>query len=204
MASLNTLRLLQRPSARVLAPFVRVFVALGITPTMLTVAGFIGNIAAGLLIARGELFLAGIVTLIASGLDMFDGAVARATNRASSTGALLDSVLDRLSEAAVLVGVLAYALDRGLDEQAVLAMLALTGSLMVSYVRARAEGLGVALTDGMFTRPERVVVMGIALLFGWLRPALWLLAVLTNLTALQRLYIATRKIQEAEAQKRAE
>jgi CDP-diacylglycerol--glycerol-3-phosphate 3-phosphatidyltransferase len=76
----------------------------------------------------------------------------------------------------------------------VLAFVALVGSLMVSYVRARAEGLGVALTDGLFTRAERVVLVGVALVFGWLRLALWMLAVLTTITALQRLYIASYKL----------
>jgi CDP-diacylglycerol--glycerol-3-phosphate 3-phosphatidyltransferase len=91
--------------------------------------------------------------------------------------------------------VLAYALDRGQDEQALLAFTAVVGSLLVSYVRARAEGLGVTLTDGLFTRAERVVVLSAALIFGLLRPALWLLAVLTVLTAAQRLVLAYRKVQ---------
>jgi CDP-diacylglycerol---glycerol-3-phosphate 3-phosphatidyltransferase len=125
---------------------------------------------------------------------MLDGALARMTGKASRFGALLDSVFDRLSEAAVLFGVLLYALDRGHDDQAALAFAAIVGSLMVSYVRARAEGLGVTMTDGLFTRPERVIVLGVALLVGWLTPALWLLAVLTLLTAFQRLYLGARAL----------
>jgi CDP-diacylglycerol--glycerol-3-phosphate 3-phosphatidyltransferase len=151
------------------------------------------------LIARGALLAGGLVTLIASALDMLDGALARATGTAAPTGALTDSVLDRVSEAVVLGGVLAYALNRGQDELALLAFIAVVGSLLVSYVRARAEGLGVTLTDGLFTRAERVVVLSAALVFGLLRPALWLLAVLTVLTAAQRLVLAYRKVQALTA-----
>src|SRR5689334_14223943 len=101
---------------------------------MLTVAGLLGNVMAAVLVARGM--------LVPRGLDMVDGAVARATGTAGPTGALLDSTLDRISEAVVLGGVLVYALHRGSEEQATLAFAAVVGSLMVSYVRARAEGLG--------------------------------------------------------------
>jgi CDP-diacylglycerol--glycerol-3-phosphate 3-phosphatidyltransferase len=161
---------------------------------MLSVAGLLGNGVAALLIAQGQLIAGGVVMLLASALDMLDGALARATGKASRFGALLDSVFDRLSEAAVLFGVVLYALDRGNEDQAALAFVAIVGSLMVSYVRARAEGLGVSMTDGLFTRPERVVLLGAALLVGWLTPALWVLAVLTMLTAFQRLYLGARAL----------
>jgi CDP-diacylglycerol--glycerol-3-phosphate 3-phosphatidyltransferase len=159
---------------------------------MLSVAGLLGNGVAGLLVARGDLVAAGILMLIASGLDMLDGALARATGKAGPVGALLDSTFDRVSEAAVLFGVLWYALDRGHDEQAALAFVAVVGSMLVSYVRARVEGLGGKLTDGLFTRAERVVLLALALLFGFLRGALWVLAVLTLITAAQRLYLGAR------------
>ncbi len=159
---------------------------------MLSVAGLLGNGTAGVLVARGDLVAGGIVMLLSSGLDMLDGALARATGKAGPVGALVDSTFDRVSEAAVLFGVLWYALDRGEDEQAALAFVAIVGSMLVSYVRARVEGLGGKLTDGLFTRAERVVLLAIALLFGWLRPALWILAVLTLLTAAQRLYLGAR------------
>lgn len=189
------MRLLPKKApAAVLNPIVRMLAAAGITPNMLSVAGLLGNGGAGLLIAQGELVIGGIVMLLASALDMLDGALARMTGKASRFGALLDSVFDRLSEAVVLFGVLLYALDRAHDDQAALAFAAIVGSLMVSYVRARAEGLGVTMTDGLFTRPERVIVLGAALLIGWLTPALWLLAVLTLLTAFQRLYLGARAL----------
>ena len=174
----------------------RVLAALGLTPTVLSFAGLAGNVIAASLVAHGELFTGGVVALLSSSLDMLDGALARATGKASRSGAILDSVLDRISEAVVLGGVLWYALDTGNDDLVVLAFVAVVGSLLVSYVRARAEGLGITLTDGLFTRAERVVLTSLALMLGWLRPALWLLAVLTSLTAAQRLIIAMRKLRE--------
>ncbi len=195
MARVTSMRLLpSRAPAAVLDPVVRALAALGVTPNMLSVAGLLGNGVAGFLVARGDLGAGGIVMLLASALDMLDGALARRTGKATRFGALLDSTFDRLSEAAVLFGVLLYMLDRGHDVQAALAFVAIVGSLMVSYVRARAEGLGVSMTDGLFTRPERVVLLGVALLFGWLRAALWVLAVLTMLTASQRLFLGARAL----------
>ncbi|MEX2229769.1 MAG: CDP-alcohol phosphatidyltransferase family protein, partial [Dehalococcoidia bacterium] len=183
-----------RAPARLLAPIVGALVAIGVTPAMLTIAGFAGNALAAVLIARGGLAAGGAVVLVASALDMFDGAVARATGRASRFGALFDSVLDRASEAVVLFGIAVYAIDRGSREQALLAFAAVVGSLLVSYVRARAEGLGATLTDGLFRRQERVVLTALGLMLGLLRPALWMLAVLSLLTAAQRLVLAARAV----------
>ncbi len=198
---LGTVKLLPtRISAETLAPAVRVFVALGITPNMITVAGLLGSIGAALAIADGRLVLGGILVLVFGGLDMFDGAVARATGKASDFGALFDSVLDRLSEAVVLGGILLYELDRGNQEEAVLVFWAVVGSILVSYVRARAEGLGLSMTSGLFTRPERVVLTGAALILGLVRPALWVLAVVTLLTVIQRVDAARRMLAERDAE----
>ena len=139
-----------------------------------------------------------MAVLFFSALDLLDGALARSTGTASRFGALYDSTLDRLSEAAVLFGILWYELDLGNREEVLLAFLAVVGSLMVSYVRARSEGLGMPLKDGLFTRSERVVLTGVLLLFGWLRVALWILAVLTLFTAAQRTWIASRLLIDAD------
>ncbi|MQA00062.1 MAG: CDP-alcohol phosphatidyltransferase family protein [Dehalococcoidia bacterium] len=188
-----------RLPAHVLSPLVRALVAAGVTADMVTVVGVLGNVLAAYFIARGDLAVGGVVMLVASGLDMLDGAIARQTGRATPFGALFDSVLDRVSEAVVLFGVAWWAIDTGRTEEALLAFVALVGSLLVSYVRARAEGLGLALTDGLFRRQERVVLTGAGLLLGLMRPALWLLAVLSCLTAAQRLYLAGRALKLAEA-----
>src|SRR5690606_31144503 len=137
-----------------------------------------------------DLAIGGVVMLLASALDMLDGAIARQIGRATPFGALFDSVLDRVSEALVLFGIAWWAIDTGRTEEALLAFVAVVGSLLVSYVRARAEGLDLTLTDGLFRRQERVVLTGVGLLLGLMRPALWILAVLSCLTAAQRLYLA--------------
>lgn len=172
--------------------------AIGVTPDMITFVSIAGNIAAAVLAANGQLIAAGIVMLIFSAMDFLDGALARATGQASSYGALLDSVFDRTSEAAVLFGILVYELDQGHSEESALVFAAVFGSLMVSYVRARAEGLGLELREGLFTRPERVVLLAAALITGWLRLGLWILAVLTLLTATQRFVSAARTLRRQE------
>lgn len=184
----------RRAPAAVLNPIVGALAALHVTPTMLTTAGFLGNVLAAWLASQERLAAAGVAVLLFSALDLLDGALARATGTASRFGALYDSTLDRLSEAAVLGGLLWWALRQGDDMAALLAFVAVVGSLMVSYVRARSEGLGLALRDGLFTRSERVVLMGVGLLAGQVVPLLWLLAVLTVFTALQRLAIASRAL----------
>ena len=183
-----------RPPAAAIDPIVRVLAATGVTPAMLTTAGLLGNIGAAVLVVQGSLLAAGVVVLLASSLDMLDGALARATGTTSRFGAMYDSTLDRLSEAVVLFGIAWYAFDTGSREQMLLAFAAVVGSLMVSYVRARAEGLHLELRDGLFTRAERVVLTSIMLILGTLRLGLWILAVVTLFTAFQRLWIASRML----------
>lgn len=184
-----------RAPAAVIGPIVRTLARLGVTPNGVTVTALAGNVVAAVLVASGALAVGGVVMLVASAFDLLDGELARTTGRASKLGALLDSVFDRFSEAVLLFGLLVYELNAGHREEAALVFVVVVGSLLVSYVRARAESLGVALTSGLFTRPERVLVLGVALLTGALvRPALWALAVLTMLTTLQRLYLAGRAL----------
>src|SRR3990172_9885260 len=184
---------------RVTDPVVGVLARLGVSPNHLTVLGFLGNVGAAALAARGEFLPAGLVMLAASALDLLDGALARATGRASAFGAVLDSVLDRLSEAAVLAGLAFYYAQRGEREEVVLCFAALVGSIMVSYVRARAEAHGLELREGLFTRAERVLLLGGGLIINQVRIALWVLAIMANATALQRLYIVWARLPHSGA-----
>jgi CDP-diacylglycerol--glycerol-3-phosphate 3-phosphatidyltransferase len=188
-----------RAPERLVGPVVRALAALGVTPDMITFVSIAGNVAAAVLAANGQLVAAGIVMLVFSAMDFLDGALARATGKASSYGAMLDSVFDRTSEAAVLFGILIYELDQGHSEESALVFGAVFGSLMVSYVRARAEGLGIELREGLFTRPERVVLLAAALITGWVRLGLWILAVLTLLTAAQRFVSAALTLRKQQA-----
>jgi CDP-diacylglycerol--glycerol-3-phosphate 3-phosphatidyltransferase len=193
--SRDRLRLLSgRAPSRLVEPLVALLSAAGVTPAALSVAGLLGNVAAAALVARGELVAGGVVMLLASTLDLLDGALARATGKATRFGAVLDATFDRVSEAAVLFGLLVYESGLGNREESLLVFVVATGSMLVSYIRARAEANGVTLTEGVFTRPERVVLLAAALLTGWVRLGLWLLAVLSLLTAAQRFYLAARAL----------
>ena len=177
---------------------VAVIARTGVTPNHLTVLGFIGNVGAAVLAARGDFLFAGLVMLAASAFDLLDGALARATGRVSAFGAILDSVLDRLSEAAVLSGLAYYFAQRNQREEVVLCFAALTGSLLVSYVKARAEAHGLELHDGLFTRAERVLLLGGGLIISQVRIALWILAVMANATVLQRMYVSWDRLRQDE------
>lgn len=177
-------------------PVVGVLSGLGVTPNMLTVAGVLGNIGAGVLAASGEFWQAGIVMLAFSALDFLDGALARATGQATPFGSVFDAVLDRVSEAALLFGLLWYFSDREERTEELLIFVAVVGSILVSYVRARAEVIGLKMRDGLFTREVRVTLLGAGLIAEGLPGVddvitwvLWPLAVLTLLTAAQRLGI---------------
>lgn len=170
-------------------PAARLLHRAGITPNLLTLLGFVLNLINAWLLAVGELRLAGVLILAFSALDGFDGALARLSGQVTRFGAFLDSVLDRFAEAALFLGLLIYFLRAGPGQEVYvyLTYVAIIGSLLVSYTRARAEGLGLRCQAGWFTRVERVIVLSLGLLAGWIRPVLWLLAILTHVTALQRM-----------------
>src|ERR1700687_3984062 len=163
-----------------------------LTPNQVTVVGLVLTFVAASLVAFGQLRWAGVVLIFAGTCDILDGAIARSTNASYSYGAFLDSTLDRYSEAAIYIGLAAYFVGMGgpLQRWLVLAALAgLGGSMLVSYVRTRAQSLGFVCDSGLFARPERVVVTVLGLIFGGvvLYGVVFLLAILTNLTALQRI-----------------
>ena len=185
-------------STRVTDPIVAPLAAIGVTPNMISVAGFAGNVAAGALAASGYFLLAGLVMLLSSALDLLDGALARKTGTVTKFGAVFDSVLDRLSEAAVLGGLTYHFTQTGATTEIALCYAAIVGSIMVSYVRARAEGLGLTLREGLFTRAERVILLAAALIIshGVVLWALWILAVLSHLTVGQRVFTVWQKLRE--------
>jgi CDP-diacylglycerol--glycerol-3-phosphate 3-phosphatidyltransferase len=162
MSKLSTARKITGDS--IARPIVKILARTPLTPNTLTWLGFLITVGAAALIVTGHLLAAGIVALVAGLFDMLDGALARLTGKVTRFGAVLDSTLDRLSEAALLLGLLVvYA--RGQDvAESLLVGFALLGSLMVSYLRARIEGLGIECKTGLFTRPERVIVLALGLL----------------------------------------
>ena len=156
---------------KVIDPFVRVLIKLGLTPNAVTTIGFILNIGVAVIFIiggekgnRGDLTYigwAGALILFAGLFDMLDGQVARLGNMKSTFGALYDSVLDRYSEQVMFLGICYYLVAHHYFLSSIFAFIALMGSMMVSYVRARAEGLGIECSGGLMQRPERVVTIGV-------------------------------------------
>ncbi|MCI9606940.1 MAG: CDP-alcohol phosphatidyltransferase family protein [Muribaculaceae bacterium] len=168
---------LQQGIYKVINPFVRLLIKMGVTPNAVTTVGFLGNLAAAVVIVvagynfsrggeqdYGLVTLAGALIIGFSLFDMLDGQVARLGGMVSKFGAMYDSVLDRYCELVTLGGVAYYLIQTGMFAGAVIAFVALIGSIMVSYVRARAEGIGLECKMGFMQRPERVVVTSVAIL----------------------------------------
>jgi CDP-diacylglycerol--glycerol-3-phosphate 3-phosphatidyltransferase len=158
----------------------------GVSPNVLTLCGLLAMIAVACVLALGHERLAGLLLIPVALLDALDGALARLTGKATRFGAFFDSTLDRFAEIALYLGLL-Y-LYRGSTLETVLIYLTITGSLMVSYTRARAEGLGLECKVGLFTRLERLAVLTLGLLLEQTLIALIILAIFSNLTVLQRVW----------------
>ena len=183
--------MVERVKARVrhgVEPVGRLLARTGLSPNALTALGCALNLGVGVVLGLGHLRAGGVLVLVVGAFDMLDGALARASGRASTFGAFFDSTLDRYSEAAVFMGLVAEGAFRSDSQVVLLSYAAGMGSLLVSYARARAEGLGLRGDVGWFQRPERIAVLGLGLALGLEVPALWARAVLTNHTALQRIH----------------
>lgn len=173
---------------------------LGFTPNGLTYTGFVLTVVSAGFLAMGYFFWGGVILLVAALFDMLDGTLARTTKQSSAFGAFLDSTLDRYSESVTFLGLVYYYAAQGTARtEVVLIFVIIVGSMMVSYTRARAEALHVECKVGILQRPERVILLIVSLLIGWLMPVLWLLAVLTNVTAVQRIYEVYVQTTQAEA-----
>jgi len=183
---------------------IRPLARLGVTPNMLTVIGLLLSIVTAVVLAQGLLFAGGLLVLFAGIFDMFDGAMARVRNIASTFGAFFDSTLDRYSESIILLGLLWYTLQRpGLHDaiwpfayeqlwMIAAIYIAVVGSLMVSYTKARAEGLGLECKTGLLARPERVIILALGLLSGLTIWAVTLLAIFSQITAIERIVYVWR------------
>ena len=198
MASLDSFR--KFIAQGITKPIIGAIAKTPLTPNLITAIGFIITMGAGALIVTDYWLAAGIVVLVAGLFDMLDGALARATGKTTRFGAILDSTLDRVSEAILLVSLLAVFAKDGLVTECILAGVALVGSLLVSYIRARMEGLGVECKAGFFTRPERVILLALGLMLSQFNYAmLTTLAVLTFFswfTVIERMVYAWRKLKE--------
>lgn len=204
----------------VINPLIKGMIRIGITPNIITFIGLLGNVAAMVLFLYAAQYLedgqaplafsligwGGAVILFAGIFDMMDGRLARMGNMSSTFGALWDSTLDRYSELITLFGICIILIKAGWFWMGVITFLAMVGSVMVSYVRARAEGLGIECKVGLMQRPERVVVTAVvAIITGitdnlwWLSGGMVLIAVLANLTAFWRIEHCRKQLNKRDA-----
>ncbi len=179
---------------RLIRPLAALLARANVSPNQVSVAGAGLNVVAAILVVQDALVSAGILYLLAGSLDLMDGALARLSQRSTPFGAFLDSTLDRLSEGIVFAAVVYYFARHGQPLEAGLVVLALLGSLLVSYTRARAEALGAECKVGVMTRAERVVLVALGLLFAWLPLAMFILAALTGITVAQRILEVSRTL----------
>ena len=172
-----------------------------IHPNVLTFIGLLINIWAAVLLARGQFFNAGLVIIGAGIFDMVDGRVARETNQVTRFGGFFDSVMDRYSDLALLIGLLVYYGTINRPVYVVLTAIVMMACVMVSYARARAENTIPTCKVGFMERPERVVLLIIGALFDRMAPVLWIIAVLGNVTVLHRMVFTfqeAKRLEEAQ------
>lgn len=175
---------------RITTPLVGFLSKVGMTPNALTLLNLALNVVAACAIANGRFVLGGVLVLVSGFFDLLDGALARFARRSTRFGAVLDSTVDRIAEAAVLFGLLVWytrEAAQGSRLEILLVYAVLVGSVLVSYVKARAEGVGWQCHVGLFTRAERVIVLAIGLIINQVLIALWVLVVFVFITAVQRL-----------------
>src|SRR5688500_12565132 len=172
---------------------------LRLRPNHLTVMGLAVSLLAAAAFIAGHTHGAGALLILAGLFDLFDGSLARASGQVTAFGAFLDSVIDRYSDLVVLLGIVVFYARTPHTRGALVAMAGLVGSVMVSYTKARAESIGIECNVGVMERPERMICLIAGALFGLMEPALWALAVLANLTALQRIVFTRRLLLERGA-----
>lgn len=169
-----------------------------VDPDAITVAGTVIVGFAAIAITQEVLWLAGIIVIVGLPLDAMDGAVARLGGEFRPFGAFFDSTLDRYADGMLFGALAIYGHKTNSDTIFLLALVALVGAYLVSYTRARSEGLGIACKVGLFTRLERTIAMIGLLLTGWVLPGLWILAIGTQFTALQRIWYVRKATQAAD------
>lgn len=186
---------IRKKVAPLIEPVARAFARAGFSPNSLTMIGLLIGSAAAWLFADGETILAGVALLVCGAFDVIDGAVARLTGKETAFGGLLDAVIDRYVDFAIFIGIIYGGLANLWLPSWAWATLALTGSFMVSYVRARAEAFGTGKLDvGIAERGERILILALGGLIGLTRFAVAIVAVLAHATAIHRIIVAKKRL----------
>lgn len=175
-------------SVVLIRPIAEFLARMGLTPNAVTVLGLALTVAVAAIIATGQTQLGGVLLILTLAFDAVDGALARLTGSTSRFGAFLDSTLDRWAEVALYSALIWLLLQQGQDAGVMLAAAAMATSLLVSYTRARAEGVGIQCKEGLLTRLERMILLIAGLIFNLIIPALAVIAVLAGITAVQRIW----------------
>jgi CDP-diacylglycerol--glycerol-3-phosphate 3-phosphatidyltransferase len=156
--------------------------------------GFFATLVASTLILMGFWFPAGWVIILSGLFDLFDGVVARKLEKVTTFGNFLDSVLDRYSDLLLLLAILIHYLKKGDPDLVILTSFVSIGTVLIPYVRAKAESLQIQCTIGLMERAERIILLSIGTLFQWMEPVLWILLILTHFTVLQRIHYVWKKL----------
>ena len=172
----------------------KTFYAERANPNLFTVMGFLATLAASLLVLKELWFFTGLAVILSGLFDLFDGVVARKLGKTSALGSFLDSVLDRYSDLLLLLAILIHYLKEGEHGFVLLTAFVSMGTALIPYVRAKAEALQVPCTVGLMERAERIILLAVGALFQCMAPVLWVLAILTHLTVLQRIYYVWKKL----------
>lgn len=183
-------------AAALLMPLARLVGRLGIHPNTLTILGLILQIGVGIIFGLGHITLGGLLLLIVAPVDALDGLLARALNKQTAFGSFLDSTFDRISDAALILGLTAHFLRQGASVQVWLLLISLVAAMMVSYIRAKAEALGLECKVGLLTRMERIPLIGILSALGLPMVMAWALAILSVFTMIQRIIHVYRQVEQ--------
>ncbi len=166
-------------------------------PNFFTLLGFFSTLAASFLIVKGIWFFGGLAIVLSGLFDLFDGVVARKLGRATALGSFLDSVLDRYSDLLLLLAILISYLKKGQSDIVVLTSFVGIGTVLIPYIRAKAEALQVPCSIGLMERAERIILLSAGAIFQWMEPVLWILAIFTHFTVLQRIYFVWKKLKNS-------
>lgn len=183
----------------ILDPLATILNHIGLMPNTMTILGLVGNVIGAFLIAKGYMTAGGIIVLLMGPVDALDGTMARLRGMTGQFGAFVDSVTDRYSELVIFAGLLYYFVQQGNQTAILLVYLSAAGSVLVSYVRSRGQSLGWDTKVGILTRMERYLVLAPAIILNYPVVGLWIIAVFSNLTAIQRIIDIRRQAYQDQA-----
>ena len=166
-------------------------------PNSFTLMGFLATLIASIFILKEFWVGAGLMIILSGLFDLFDGVVARKAGKVTAFGGFLDSVLDRYSDLLLLLALLIYYLNKGNSALVILTFFVAIGTVLIPYVRAKAESIQIPCSVGLMERAERIILLSVGTLFQWMEPILWILAILTHFTVIQRIFYVWKKLHDS-------